>query len=59
MLYYQIIYIFLTLILGKYWLDIKNRRNFYLKFAQSRGFDPLVGENWSKYNADHVMAAKV
>ena len=45
--------------IGKYWQDPKNRRNFYLKFAHSRGFDPFVASNWYKYNYDSIIAAKV
>ncbi len=29
---------------------MKNRRNFFIEFAQKHNFDPLVADNW--YNFD-------
>jgi len=34
----------------KHWLKLKNRRNFFVAFAQENGFNPFVPENW--YNTD-------
>ena len=36
----------LSHLLGKYWNSIENRRKAFDQFAASRGFDPLVVENW-------------
>lgn len=30
----------------KYWADLQNRRKLFIDFAEAKGFDPLVGENW-------------
>ena len=42
-----------------YWLDIDNRRKFFLKFAEEKGFDPLVPENWYTITKRQVSAKKV
>ena len=32
--------------LGNHWADIDNRRKFFDKVAEEKGFDPLVAEHW-------------
>eukprot|EP00026_Physarum_polycephalum_P002126 Phypoly_transcript_02130.p1 GENE.Phypoly_transcript_02130~~Phypoly_transcript_02130.p1 ORF type:complete len:911 (+),score=100.93 Phypoly_transcript_02130:69-2801(+) len=35
----------------KFWLEPKNRRNWFDTFAEERSFDPLIADNW--YNIAH------
>lgn len=35
-------------ILDGFWKDEKNRRNFFLQFAEEEHFSPLVADNWYK-----------
>lgn len=45
--------------LGTHWSDVNNRKRFFMEFAESRGFDPLVPENWSNITPAIIFAAKV
>jgi hypothetical protein len=49
----------LTLQLGNFWHDIKNQRKWFLAFAENRGFDPLVAENWYNINFQTLHFIKV
>eukprot|EP00026_Physarum_polycephalum_P002673 Phypoly_transcript_02681.p1 GENE.Phypoly_transcript_02681~~Phypoly_transcript_02681.p1 ORF type:complete len:850 (+),score=89.37 Phypoly_transcript_02681:125-2674(+) len=40
-----------------YWNNA-TRRDFFDKFAQGHGFEPLIARNWYKYNATHITAVK-
>eukprot|EP00026_Physarum_polycephalum_P003969 Phypoly_transcript_03986.p1 GENE.Phypoly_transcript_03986~~Phypoly_transcript_03986.p1 ORF type:complete len:741 (+),score=114.71 Phypoly_transcript_03986:43-2265(+) len=42
---------------NKFWHDMKNRRNFFDKFARERGFDPLVPDNW--YTSDKSAIRRI
>ena len=46
-------------VLGNYWLPEENRRMFFLNFAKSRGFDPLVAKNWYPFTNNDIHEAKV
>jgi len=37
-----------------HWKDVSTRREFFCKFAQERGFDPLVASNWSKVSRTQI-----
>jgi hypothetical protein len=41
------------------WSDRENRREFFEKYAQSCGFDPLVPENWYSVPKQTILALKV
>ncbi len=32
--------------LGNYWKSTENQRNFFIEFASTKGFDPLIPSNW-------------
>lgn len=42
-----------------YWLDIANRREFFLNFAAEKGFDPYRPENWANVTVAQVAVRKV
>lgn len=44
---------------GKYWLNISNRKEFMIRFATERGFDPLIPKNWYSITADVLSEIKV
>ena len=37
-----------------HWKEVSTRREFFCKFAQERGFDPLVASNWSKVSRTQI-----
>jgi hypothetical protein len=39
--------------------NTKNRRNFFLKYAAEKGFDPLAPEDWYKQSRKNIVAVKV
>lgn len=45
--------LFFSHLLGSYWTTVTNRRAFLNTFAQKKGFDPLIADNWYK-NSDLV-----
>ena len=45
--------------IGSYWHDLNNRKSFFDDFAKSKGFDPLLPENWYKIPRDEVIEYKV
>ncbi len=47
-----------TYIIGGYWNDIKNHRNFFIKFTQRHNFDPLVADNWYNVNMNSFNGAQ-
>jgi hypothetical protein len=49
----------LTISIDNMWLNVENRRNFFIKYANSRGFDPLNPENWYTQTREAIMEAKV
>lgn len=44
---------------GKVWFDIKTRKEFFMKFAKERGFDPLIADNWYSVSNDDLVSTKV
>lgn len=44
---------------GSYWNNEQNRKSFFCDYAASRGFDPLVSNNWYTTSTDDVLAFKV
>jgi hypothetical protein len=44
-----------------YWKQEKgaNVREFFVRFAQRRNFDPLVAENWYSIHQKDIVATKV
>eukprot|EP00026_Physarum_polycephalum_P001704 Phypoly_transcript_01706.p1 GENE.Phypoly_transcript_01706~~Phypoly_transcript_01706.p1 ORF type:complete len:1010 (+),score=136.82 Phypoly_transcript_01706:80-3109(+) len=41
-----------------YWLDVDKRRQFFIKFAETHGFDPLAAENWYHIRHGSIVSAK-
>ncbi len=41
-----------------FWLDKNNQLDFFNRFAQQNGFDPLVMENWNKVTVQQVKNVK-
>eukprot|EP00026_Physarum_polycephalum_P001933 Phypoly_transcript_01936.p1 GENE.Phypoly_transcript_01936~~Phypoly_transcript_01936.p1 ORF type:complete len:910 (+),score=132.37 Phypoly_transcript_01936:109-2838(+) len=41
-----------------YWDSTQNRRQFFEKFAEDRGFNPLVAENWYSVRAEDLLERK-
>ena len=44
---------------GNYWLDVDKRKQFFIKFAQTHSFDPLLPDNWYSIRHSSIVAAKV
>jgi hypothetical protein len=44
---------------GNYWIDVKNRRKFFLEVAKKFNFNPLVPENWYNISHDNILSCKV
>jgi hypothetical protein len=42
-----------------YWHNENNQRNFFVQYAKSNGFDPLVALNWYQASARHIKNTKV
>lgn len=42
-----------------YWLDINNRRDWFIKYADSNGFDYRNVETWANVSKRHVVEEKV
>jgi len=47
-----------TILPRYYWRDLDNQRQFFLDYAQKKGFDPLVPANWYKISAPELLLAK-
>lgn len=41
-----------------FWKSIQNKRNFMIKFAAHKGFDPLVPENWYTVTPQEFMTSR-
>ena len=41
------------------WIDVDNRRRFFLNYAHDHGFEPLVAENWYSQSNKNIFSAKV
>ncbi len=39
----------------KHWNNAHNRRNFFIKFASQKGFDPLVAVNWENVKRRDII----
>ena len=44
---------------GKYWDKKEHRKLFFDDLARTKGFDPLVAENWYSIDKETVLAEKV
>jgi hypothetical protein len=44
---------------SKYWMDTHNRKAFFLEFAKSKNFDPLLPENWYAISRKEILQFKV
>jgi len=42
-----------------YWLSVENKKNFILKFAEERSFDPYDPHNWETITNADIHANKV
>jgi len=42
-----------------HWLDLANSKQFFIEFAQERGFDPLSAEDWNTVTRREIYAKKV
>jgi len=42
----------------RYWKDVRNCRKFLVKFAERKGFDPLVADNWYTSTANDILPFK-
>eukprot|EP00026_Physarum_polycephalum_P001288 Phypoly_transcript_01289.p1 GENE.Phypoly_transcript_01289~~Phypoly_transcript_01289.p1 ORF type:complete len:982 (+),score=115.84 Phypoly_transcript_01289:110-3055(+) len=42
----------------RYWMDVKNRRNFFDSFAKRNGFDPLNPEKWYRVSYQSILDCK-
>lgn len=42
-----------------FWKSSENRRKFFIEFAQEKGFDPMVPENWHNITWAEFRAKKV
>lgn len=42
-----------------YWLNIENRRNFFIELAKDLGFDPYDAEQWHSVSYEQVIARQV
>lgn len=38
---------------------MKNRKDFFYRYAQDEGFDPLIADNWYPISFDSVCSKKV
>ena len=34
---------------------MENRRQFFFEFAASKGFDPMIAENWTNVTKVHII----
>lgn len=41
------------------WRHEENRREFFVKYAEQNGFDPLVAENWYNQSSKSILSVKV
>ena len=41
------------------WAKVENRRKFFLNYAKTKGFDPLLETNWYNQSTMDVLATKV
>jgi len=41
-----------------FWTDKDNRKNFFNSFAKSKGFDPLIPENWYSITVADILPVK-
>lgn len=44
---------------GNYWHNKHHQRNFFVQFAKTHGFEPLIAQNWYKLNVSHINKTKV
>lgn len=44
---------------GNPWSDRKDRKQYFGEVARSRGFDPLVAENWYSVSYDQLLRVQV
>lgn len=47
------------IIIGGYWEDIENQRNFFITFARQKGLDPTQASNWQSIAADEIKQQPV
>ena len=40
----------------KFWGNPSNRRRYFERFAEERGFDPLIAENWYSVHLGEIEA---
>jgi hypothetical protein len=50
---------FLLFITDNFWTFSSNRKLFFKEFAKSRGFDPLIPENWHHITRYDIVVFKV
>lgn len=55
--FYQLI--LLIVILGFFWNDVNNRRDFFIKIASKNHLDPLSPETWYNINSTSILNEKV
>lgn len=60
-LFYIIICFFVFIDLYCYldWMDVRNRRKFFEKYAREHGFNPTDPEGWYKQNKKQILETKV
>jgi hypothetical protein len=49
----------LTFLAVSYLADIRNRQHFFEEFAEKKGFNPLVAENWYSIPFREIAAHQV
>ena len=52
-------YCYLTFHTGGYWSTIENQKQFFEKFAQERGLDPLNPNDWHNVTVRDILNIKV
>lgn len=57
--YFVIVIKSLTHYSENYYADAVNRKKIFDKFAKSRGFDPLVAENWYSITSEDILPFRV
>jgi hypothetical protein len=44
---------------ANYWKDENNQKEFFLQFAKTNNFDPLISHNWYSFNPSDFAQYKV
>lgn len=50
--------LFIISTLESHWLNVNNRREFFIELAKENDFDPFVAENWYKYSREEIRGHK-